>query len=486
MNKFLSLLILLSAALTTKAQLPVPVAPGTCTSPNCITNSNIDVCPAGSNTVVSVHQNGVYNRGNNTNHLADGAIWRFRNMATVSGTTVNVEVTVDQAYNSTLVSIDDDAATDQSGASMTTYFSPRISSNTNLTTGGGDRRGYVQFTMKFYKNSTGVNNNSDADFAVPVNLSNINYVHYDIDGFDAGTDVGANGSWMRETGLAKRVSATNPVVNANATTELKAYNYTDAGADWTGFAGSVCEKDGISKCAQVAAAFRYNGAFPSITFRMGYDYNRGGNVGRPIRQYGSRLGCFNFPQQAVLPIQLVSFNAIYKNGITQLKWTAQNEVNFQKFVIERSTDGRNFTDVAEKNSYDNGATSYYELNDDITNASGINFYYRLRMVDFDTKFSYSSVIMVRKENKTINGIVMNPNPVRNGLTTVRFTASHASVAEIRVVDIAGKTVLRQQTSVYEGANSISINQLEKLLPGIYNIQMINDGEISVIKFSVIR
>ena len=35
-------------------------------------------------------------------------------------------------------------------------------------------------------------------------------------------------------------------------------------------------------------------------------------------------------------------------------------------------------------------------------------------------------------------------------------------------------------------NSISINNLDKLHPGTYILQMINEGESSVIKFSVTR
>ncbi len=79
-------------------------------------------------------------------------------MATVGTVTVNVEVTVDAISNATLDNIDDDAAVDQAGVSIINFFAPRISPDQNLN--GTDRRGYVQFSMKFYKNSTGTNNNT--------------------------------------------------------------------------------------------------------------------------------------------------------------------------------------------------------------------------------------------------------------------------------------------------------------------------------------
>jgi hypothetical protein len=274
MKKIYSLLIILSAALAAKAQIPIPPAPVPGNTNNCTTNPNIDVCPPSITTVVGTHKNGVYNRGNNANHLGVNAVWRYRNMATVGLVSVNVEVTIDTISNAVLDNIDDDAALDQAGLSIVNFFAPRIGPDQNLN--GTDRRGYVQFTMKFYKNSTGINNNTEADFSTSVSLANLNYVHYDIDGGNAGNvNTGTAGSWFRETGLAQRVSPTNPVVLTNAVTELAGYGYTDAAANWTGFAGTIYERSGVSRCAQVASSFSYADSQPGITVRMGYDYNAG-------------------------------------------------------------------------------------------------------------------------------------------------------------------------------------------------------------------
>ena len=181
-----------------------------------------------SNIIVGAHTNGTYNRGNSSNNLGIKAIWRYRNMASLSGVSVNVEVTVDTIVNATLVSMDDDIALDQAGVQISHFFAPRISPDQNLN--GTNRRGYVQFTMRFYINSTGSNSGTDADFGKDVKLANLNYVHYDIDGSDAGNvSTGSAGSWFRETGSAQKVSPHNPVVLANSVTELVAYDYADAG-----------------------------------------------------------------------------------------------------------------------------------------------------------------------------------------------------------------------------------------------------------------
>lgn len=485
MKQIYSLLIFLSVAFAVKAQIPIPPLPVAGNTNNCTTNPNIDVCPPSSNTVVGTHRNGVYNRGNNSNHLGVNAVWRYRNMATVGAVTVNVEVIIDDISNAILDNIDDDAALDQAGLSISQFFAPRISPDQNLN--GTNRRGYVQFTMKFYKNSAGTNNGTNDDFATSVSLANLNYVHYDIDGGNAGNvNTGTAGSWFRETGLAQKVTANNPVVLSNAVTELSPYAYTDAAVNWTGFAGTIYERSGVSRCAQVASSFSYAGSQPSITVRMGYDYNAGNNAGRPVRQYGSRLGCFNFPALSTLPVELLSFSAAYNNQQALLKWSSDHEVNFEKYVVERSSTGADFMPVAEKRPAGNPGRNSYELTDDLSAVAGTVFYYRLKMLDIDGKFTYSSIVLIKKDAKTINGIAINPNPIISGATTVRFTSTRSATVDLKVVDISGKVLLQQKNRITEGNNSVTVSNLDKLNPGIYFLQMINDGESSVIKFSVAR
>lgn len=487
MKKMYPVLLALAAApLFASAQIPMTPNPVACNSNTCFTNANIDVCAPGNNTVVTDHRNGQYTRGNDRNRLSAGAVYRFRNIATVDGITINGEVTIDEVYRATLHSIDDDNAVDQSNVSIRSFFAPRISPDQRLN--GTNRNGYVQFTMTFFRNQNGVNQNNNNDFAMPVSLANINYVHYDIDGNDAGNvQRGPTaGSWFRETGTARRLSTGNPIVVANSATDLSAYNYDHNGSSWAGFAGTTCERDGVSRCAQVASSFSFNGVLPGITFRMGYDYNAGGDVGTPVRQYGSRLGCFNFPAQSTLPVRLLSFNASYRNQQTLLTWTSEAEVAFEKYVVERSADGTNYQPVGERAASGSTARVDYSFVDDLSAENGSQYFYRLRMVDIDGTFKFSSVLLVKREHKNISALAISPNPVRQGQHTIRFSAHGNSTADLRVVDLSGRTIIQQQQKVYPGSNSITIQNMERLQPGTYVLQINSEGELSVVKFTVVR
>ena len=486
MNKFYSTLILLLAVSMAMAQPTLPAPPVACSANTCTTNSTIDVCPALGSSVISNHQGGVYNRGNNGNNLGANAVWRYRNFAVVNGVTVNAEVTIDAISNATLDDIDDDAAVDQAGNSIASFFSPRIGPDVNLN--GTNRRGYVQFTMSFFRNSTGVNNNTNADFMNSVGLVNINYVHYDIDGNDANNvNTGTAGSWFRETGSARRISVANPVVLADAGTNLVSYDYTEpASTTWTGFAGSICDRDGVSRCSQVASSFSYKGSLPSITFRMGYDYNAGGNIGRPVRQYGSRLGCFNFPSQITLPVKLTSFTGTYRNSTAVLSWEAENEISFDHYEIERSTNAKDFINIGTQMGKSSGQVSY-QFNDDLSDKFDNVFHYRLKMVDIDGKYNYSKVIMIRRDQANIDGMLLSPNPVSSqGVVTLRLNSTTKKNVEIRIIDNTGKLVAKQQNQLTQGTNSISFSNQNRLVSGIYTVQVVSDDEILSSKLSVIR
>lgn len=184
-----------------------------------------------------------------------------------------------------------------------------------------------------------------------------------------------------------------------------------------------------------------------------------------------------FPTNSPLPVTLISFTGSLNRDVTNLNWVTENIQNFSHFEVERSTDGNNYTSIVSKTPTGDLMTrTTYTHSDNLASVSGTIFYYRLKMVDLDGRIKYSDVILVRKDSKSITGISINPNPVRSGAsTTVRFEATEKATVNLNVIDMSGKIVLRQQNNIGEGTNSISLNNLERLQPGTYILQM-NDGK----------
>jgi hypothetical protein len=195
-----------------------------------------------------------------------------------------------------------------------------------------------------------------------------------------------------------------------------------------------------------------------------------------------------FPTQSLLPLQLISFGGSFRNNNATLTWEVENLQNFNHFELERSNNGSTYTAIASKLPMgDPAARTTYQHIDDLSANTGRSFYYRLKMIDNDGRYTYSNIILIRKEDKAISDLRINPNPIIAGTaTTIRFEATTRALVEFRVVDMSGRIVLTQQNNAAEGANSVPLLNLERLQPGMYILQMLNGNEKQVVKFSVAR
>ena len=111
-----------------------------------------------------------------------------------------------------------------------------------------------------------------------------------------------------------------------------------------------------------------------------------------------------------LPLDLLTFT-VQKSGKTSLlNWTTTNEVNTDRFIIQRSQDGKSFADLGSVMSLNNAnAVNKYNYVDN-NPFNGIN-YYRLRNVDQDGKFTYSAIRSVTFDN--VSKFSVYPNPINS-------------------------------------------------------------------------
>jgi hypothetical protein len=364
-------------------------------------------------------------------------------------------------------------------------FQPRVASNEALGSGSKTSDGgWVQFSITFIKDNSYQENNplTDVDDTYTTQaLTGLRYQHYDVDGFVNGS--GSDAGYFREIGC---ISSPMDVL-VNTPTDIADDGTCDAdGYSWRTMMGEIGEHTSISSDLDVTFTATF-GPVSVVRFRLGFDYVKGNGGSITVdREYGTEFGCLIYPAESSLPVRLLSFTGSYRNQATALNWETDNEQNFDHYQVERSASGANYAAIGFKPSANSSGKQSYQYSDDLSSVSGNVFYYRLKIVDKDGQFKYSNVIMIRKESKSINGIAINPNPIKNGMATARFTSSGNALVEFRVVDMTGKIVLQQQNKVYQGNNSISVNNLDRLQPGVYLLQMANGEELATIKFNVAR
>lgn len=111
-----------------------------------------------------------------------------------------------------------------------------------------------------------------------------------------------------------------------------------------------------------------------------------------------------------LPVSLVYFNAVPVKNAIHLKWATASESNSDRFVIERSADGKEFITVGEVISAGESRERIEYSFDDQSPFSGKS-YYRLKPVDLDGSFEYSNVVAVEFYEGEFG---VYPNPARVG------------------------------------------------------------------------
>lgn len=167
----------------------------------------------------------------------------------------------------------------------------------------------------------------------------------------------------------------------------------------------------------------------------------------------------------ILPVQLASFTAKLNNKRVDLNWATASEKNSKTFEVERSADGINFQKLQSVAGQGNTTTRHEYATIDAQPLVGTS-YYRLKQVDTDGKFAYSSVATV---NNLGNGVAaMYPNPVHDQLTIQLPGSTKGAV--VTVADLTGRVQFSKTLSM-EGR--LDMNSLKS---GIYVVTVVNGNQ----------
>lgn len=177
-----------------------------------------------------------------------------------------------------------------------------------------------------------------------------------------------------------------------------------------------------------------------------------------------------------LAVSLLYLKAKLVDQQTLLNWATANESGNDHFEIERSANGRNFAFLASLPGAGNSSSIQYYAYTDKNPMPGIN-YYRLKQVDNNSHFTYSSVVMV---NAGINqGQLMNvyPNPA-SGNIKLSLTLLKNQDCLLQITDMSGKIVQSKSIHCIAGLNEMELN-IAALPAGFYTINVAGSGLKSI-------
>lgn len=179
---------------------------------------------------------------------------------------------------------------------------------------------------------------------------------------------------------------------------------------------------------------------------------------------------------SALPVRLVLFSATKEEQSVALQWTTAAESNSNRFDVERSSNGRNWSRLGSRDAANESSRNFYYSYTDSKPLKGANIY-RLKMIDNDGTFSYSRLQEVHFGKGSEITVTASPNPSADKVT-VKVSSGY-TVKAIQLLNVNGQVVgnYANQTD-----NTISI---KNLTTGIYFLQVtLNDG--SVLSHKVVR
>ncbi len=167
-----------------------------------------------------------------------------------------------------------------------------------------------------------------------------------------------------------------------------------------------------------------------------------------------------------LPIVLTEFNAIKRRDKIMISWKTESELNNDFIAVERSSDGRKFTEIGRLlgsgTSYD---VQSYHLEDKAP-LLGMN-YYRLRQVDFDGTTTFSKIVSIAFNDVAKDKLLAYPTVLENGQKlSIDLSEGQGDIIQLEVFNTNGQLV-RSYYVQGEGKSSILISSFAE---GMYFIK----------------
>ena len=162
-----------------------------------------------------------------------------------------------------------------------------------------------------------------------------------------------------------------------------------------------------------------------------------------------------------LPVTLLSFIAKAQTGYNELRWKTIREINLQEFSIEFSVNGIDWTKAGIVLPQENDVVPEYYFKHP-TNVEGTMFY-RLKMLDKDSTFTYSKIISI--DTRPDKGKELQLFPTVNAYGQLQVQLNEPFV-NLQVFNMQGQILITQNLQNQTGIIRLDISGLNK---GVYTV-----------------
>lgn len=169
---------------------------------------------------------------------------------------------------------------------------------------------------------------------------------------------------------------------------------------------------------------------------------------------------------ATVPVELSSFTGEALAEGNLLDWKTETEIQNEGFYVERSIDGKDFAplDFVDGKGDSPVAVQYSYMDTRI--AANTSYYYRLKQMDFDGKYSYSETIFITNKQQSVD-VQIHPSLVRGESINIQVEGvNNTDNLSYKIFNLVGQLVLSGNIS--ETNTNVSLDQING---GVYLIRL---------------
>lgn len=182
----------------------------------------------------------------------------------------------------------------------------------------------------------------------------------------------------------------------------------------------------------------------------------------------------NAPEPITLPVKFVAYNVASVNGGVSIQWSTEEEMNADKYIVERSEDGSNWASIGVVFAAGNSS----KLNDySFTDKSSRNskaVYYRVKQIDIDGHFVYTSVKALKSSLDATTEIKVSSSASH---VVVAFAKQLKGNVVVRFVSLSGQVVAQQTYN--QPAGYVILNTAS--LKGNFIVSISNGQDLKIAK-----
>jgi hypothetical protein len=191
----------------------------------------------------------------------------------------------------------------------------------------------------------------------------------------------------------------------------------------------------------------------------------------------------------VLPVTISKFTAQLNNQTQAvLNWTTATEKNSSRFEIEHSLDNVNFKklDIVKAKGNSNVQVNYEYT--DAGFVKGMVNYYRLKMIDIDNTYTYSTVRQLSEDNTIVSKlsdyVFMAPIPTEDCVNIWSDVEVLNGGAEVKIYDTQMKLISTKNIQGFGKLNEkVDLTGVEQ---GVYIIQIKDKNNEWIVTRKVVR